>query len=60
MAKISTLIIRGGSVGFCLLMLSYGVRGLADHHHLHTPYMVYSIVGGLLGTALTPSPRRNT
>lgn len=53
-------IVRTGAIAFCLLMLSYGVRGLADHHHLHAPYVVYSIVGVLLGTTLTPSLSRKT
>jgi hypothetical protein len=54
------LTIRTGAIAFCMLMLSYGVRGLADHQHLHTPYVVYSIVGILLGTAVTPSLSRKT
>ncbi len=54
------LTVRAGAIAFCLLILSYGVRGLADHEHLHTPYVVYSIVGIFLGTALTPSLSRKT
>lgn len=29
-------------IAFCLFMLGYGVRGLADHHHSRAPYVIYS------------------
>ena len=56
---IKVMIARSAGIAFCLLPLGYGVRGLADHRHSRAPYVIFTVTGVLLGTALTPSLRRN-